>query len=469
MTTRLLAPIATWLEERLQIRRLFEATAGHKVPSSTNSWFYVLGSGTLLCFVLQIVTGICLAFVYVPSSDQAWTSLQYLNHQQPLGWFLRAVHNWGSIFMVGIMTLHMVQTFLFGAYKFPRELTWVSGCVLLLCTLGMAFTGQILRFDQDSYWGLGIGAAIMGRVPLVGAGLVRLMLAGPIIAGETLSRFFTLHVFVIPGTILAIVSLHLRLVLTKGVNEYPKPGYLVRKETYETEYEQLVQATGVSFVPHVIGKDLVFTGALMLAIVGCAIAFGPAGPSGPPDPALIHTAPKPDFYFLSVFAVLALLPPYMETFLLLTAPALGVALLVLLPFVSGTGEKSYRRRPVSVLIVITALLTVGVLAYLGTSSPWSPKMEAWSGTPVPLHYIHGRTPLERRGAALVQSKQCRNCHALDGAGGLRGPALDGVASRLSRDQLIRQVIQGGGNMPAYGKNLTPAEVTALVAFMGTLK
>jgi len=333
----------------------------------------------------------------------------------------------------------------------------------------MAFTGQILRFDQDSYWGLGIGAAIMGRVPLVGAGLVRLMLAGPIIAGETLSRFFTLHVFVIPGTILAIVSLHLRLVLTKGVNEYPKPGYLVRKETYETEYEQLVQATGVSFVPHVIGKDLVFTGALMLAIVGCAIAFGPAGPSGPPDPALIHTAPKPDFYFLSVFAVLALLPPYMETFLLLTAPVVGVALLVLLPFVSGTGEKSYRRRPVSVLIVITALLTVGVLAYLGTSSPWSPKMEAWSGTPVPLHYIHGRTPLERRGAALVQSKQCRNCHALDGAGGLRGPALDGVASRLSRDQLIRQVIQGGGNMPAYGKNLTPAEVNALVAFLQTLR
>src|SRR5262249_42408286 len=143
--------------------------------------------------------------------------------------------------------------------------------------------------------------------------------------------------------------------------------------------------------------------------------------------------------------------------------------LVLLPFISGIGEKSYRRRPASVLLVITALLTVGVLAYLGTYSPWSPKMEAWSGTPIPLHDIHGRTPLERRGAALVQSKQCRNCHALDGDGGLRGPALDGVASRLSRDQLIRQVIQGGGNMPAYGKNLTPAEVTALVAFMGTLK
>jgi ubiquinol-cytochrome c reductase cytochrome b subunit len=167
--------------------------------------------------------------------------------------------------------------------------------------------------------------------------------------------------------------------------------------------------------------------------------------------------------------VLALLPPYMETFLLLTAPLAGIALIVLLPFFSGTGEKSYRRRPFSVLIVVTALLTVSVLGYLGTYSPWSPKMEAWSATPVPFRYVQGRTPLERRGAALVQSKQCRNCHALDRAGGLRGPALDGVATRLSRDQLIRQVIQGGGNMPAYGKNLTPAEVTALVAFMGTLK
>ncbi|HJZ72046.1 MAG TPA: cytochrome b N-terminal domain-containing protein [Vicinamibacterales bacterium] len=463
------AALALWLEERLQVRRLYEATAGHKVPASTNSWFYVLGSGTLLCFVIQVVTGICLAFVYVPSTDQAWTSLQYLNHQQALGWLLRAIHNWGSTFMVAIMTLHMVQTFLFGAFKFPRELTWISGCVLLLCTLGMAFTGQVLRFDQDAYWGLGIGASIMGRVPMIGAQLVQLLLAGPIIAGETLSRFFTLHVFVLPGSILAIVSLHLRLVLTKGINEYPTPGKVVRRETYEAEYEQLLHEKGVPFAPHVIGKDLVFAGALTLAILACAVVFGPAGPSGPPDPALIHTAPKPDFFFLSVYAVLALLPPYMETFLLLTAPLAGIALLMALPFISGVGEKSPRRRPVAVLTVVVAFLTLGSLAWLGTFAPWSPRMEAWSSTPIPTHYLQGRSPLERRGAALMQAKQCRNCHALDGGGGLRGPALDGVAARLTHDQLIRQVIQGGGNMPAYGKNLNPSEVTALVAFMETLR
>ena len=173
----MLTSLALWLEKRLHLVKLFEATAGHKVPPSTNSWFYVFGSGTLLCFILQIVTGICLAFVYVPSGDQAWTSLQYLNHQQFLGWFLRAVHNWASNFMIGVMTLHLVQTFLFGAYKFPRELTWMSGVLLLLLTLGMGFTGQVLRFDQDAYWGLGIGASIMGRVPVMGGFLVNVMLA----------------------------------------------------------------------------------------------------------------------------------------------------------------------------------------------------------------------------------------------------------------------------------------------------
>jgi ubiquinol-cytochrome c reductase cytochrome b subunit len=465
----MLRSIALWLEERLHIVKLFEATAGHKVPSSTNSWFYVFGSGTLLCFVLQIVTGTCLAFVYVPSSNEAWTSLQYLNNEQYLGWFLRAVHNWGSIFMVAIMTMHLVQTFLFGAYKYPRELTWVSGCVLFLCTLGMAFTGQVLRFDQDAYWGLGIGAAIMGRVPFIGGQLVRVMLAGATIGGETLSRFFTLHVFVVPGTIIALLSLHLRLVLTRGINEYPKPGAVVRKETYQAEYEADIKSTGVPFVPHVIGKDLIFSALVIFGIVGCALIFGPQGPSGPPNPTLIHTAPKPDFYFLPVYAILALLPDYMETFLLLVAPVVGVAVLVLLPFYSGTGEKSYRRRPMAVTVVLLALLTVGLLAYLGTFAPWSPKMEAWTSMPVPVDYLKGRTPLEIHGAILIQSKQCRNCHSLGGEGGVRGPALDTVATRLTRDQLIRQVIQGSGNMPAYGKNLRPAEVSALVAFMGTLR
>ena len=465
----MLQTIALWIDDRLKISKLFAATAGHTVPANTGSWFYVFGSGTLLCFILQIVTGVCLAFVYVPSADQAWTSLQHLNNGQYLGWFLRAIHYWGSNFMVGIMTLHMIQVFLFGAYKYPREMTWLSGCFLLFCTLGMAFTGQIMRFDQDAYWGLGIGASITGRVPFMGAQLVDFLLAGPIIGGQTLSRFFTFHVFMIPGLLLAFIALHLRLVLSRGINAFPKAGKPIVKATYDRDYEELLDKDGVPFVPHLIGKDLMFAGIVMVGILLCTVVFGPKGPSGPPDPTLISTMPKPDYYFLPVFAGLALLPAYTETVLLLTLPVVMIGILMALPFVSNQGEQAASRRPFSVLLVIFVMLSLYVLANLGLTSPWSPHMEAWSGTTVPLKYLKGRTPLEIRGALVLQNKDCRNCHSLDHRGGERGPALDGVATRLTPDQMVRQVIQGGGNMPAYGKNLKPAEVTALVAFMSTLR
>jgi ubiquinol-cytochrome c reductase cytochrome b subunit len=464
----MLRKIAVWIDERVHITKLFAATAGHPVPPSASSWFYVFGSGTLVCFILQVVTGICLSFVYSPTASEAYSSLEYLNYQQPLGWLLRALHNWGSNFMLAIMILHMLQVFLFGAFKYPREMTWISGVILLLCTLGMAFTGQVLRFDQDAYWGLGIGASIMGRMPGVGANLVHFVLAGPIIAGETLSRFFTLHVFVIPGAILAVVALHLRLVLAKGINEYPTPGKPVVKETYVKEYEELLHKEGVPFVPKAIGKDLIFSAAVILGILGCALYYGPEGPHGIADPTLIQTVPKPDYFFLWIYAGLALLPDYTETFLLIVLPPVLIGLLIAVPFLSNTGEKSARRRPIAVLVVLSVFLVLATLNYLGTFSPWSPKMTAWSGEATPLKYVKDRSPLELRGAVVVQSKQCRNCHSLGGVGGQRGPALDGVATRLTGDQLVRQVIQGGGNMPAYGKNLSPAEVAAVVAFMKTL-
>ena len=140
----------------------------HPVPSKTASWFYVFGSAALTILLFQVLTGILLALLYVPSAGGAWDSLQMLNHQVAAGWFIRALHGWGSNFMVAIVLIHMVQVFLFGAYKYPRELTWILGVFLLLMTLGMAFTGQVLRFDQDAYWGLGIGASIASRVPVVG-------------------------------------------------------------------------------------------------------------------------------------------------------------------------------------------------------------------------------------------------------------------------------------------------------------
>ena len=228
-----LTRLGRWLDARLQLGEAIASVAEHPVPRSSASWWYVFGSATLVVFVLQVVTGICLATVYTPAADRAWDSLIYLNYSQPLGWYLRALHGCGYNFMVDLMIIHMILVFLFGAYNYPRELNWVAGCVLLLFTLGMAFTGHVLRFDHYAYWGIGIGASMAGRAPIVGSKIVALMLGGPIIAADTLSRFFALHVFVIPAILMGFVGLHLFLVLRLGINDWPMPGRIVSRSTYD--------------------------------------------------------------------------------------------------------------------------------------------------------------------------------------------------------------------------------------------
>jgi len=466
---RRLKRIFDWFDQRLQLAAPVTEAVTHPIPPKTASWFYVFGSAAFVLLILQVVTGCLLALVYVPSAGEAWNSLNVLNHQVALGWFLRGMHGWGSNFMVAVVLVHMMQVFLFGSYKYPRELTWTVGVFLLLMTLGMAFTGQILRFDQDAYWGLGIGASISGRVPVIGAPIVHLLLGGPIIGGSTLSRFFAIHVFIIPGALLAFVGLHVWMVLKLGVNEWPMPGRVVRRSTYLAEYHELTSKEGVPFVPTAVWKDILFSGGVIAAVAICAVVFGPYGPGGAPDPTIIQTAPKPDFFFLWLYAVLSYLPPSLETPFVLIAPVVGIAILFALPFVSGEGEKSWHRRPAAILILVTLVAFWAVLTRLGTHTPWSPVMDAWSGgPPVPARYLHTASPLERQGAIVFQAKQCRNCHSIGGYGGQRGPTLDAVATRLTEDQLIRQVLQGGGNMPAYGKNLSPPEVTALVSFLETL-
>lgn len=465
---RWLEQIAEWFDKRLQLGRPILDVMEHPVPRQTASWFYVFGSAAVTVFLFQIVTGILLALVYVPSASGAWNSLQALNQQIALGWFIRALHGWGSNFMVAIVVIHMLQVFLFGAYKFPRELTWILGVFLLLFTLGMAFSGQVLRFDQDAYWGLGIGASIASRVPVLGPAIVTLLLGGPIIAGATLSRFFALHVFVLPGLLIAFVGLHVLLVLKLGVNEWPMPGRIVRRATYLQDYHDLTRKDGVPFAPYAIWKDIVFSGAVLLSIGACAVLLGPFGPSGQPDPTIIQTAPRPDFFFLWIYAVLSFLPPAAETPVLLIGPVIAIVVLLVLPFIAGEGEKSWKRRPIAVLTILVVAVSLGTLTHLGEHTPWSPVMDAWSGMPIPAKYLQARTALERQGALVFQAKQCHNCHSLDGQGGKRGPALDRVALQMTTDQLVRQVIQGGGNMPAYGKNLSPPETTALVSFLETL-
>ena len=467
---RWLRIVGAWMEARLGLRESLLPMLAHPIPKGAAGpmgWWYVFGSASITLLTIQIITGIGLALVFVPTADKAYDSLLFLNYHQPLGWFLRALHYYAGSGMVVMVIVHMTQVFLHGSYKYPRELTWLLGVFLLLCTLGMFFTGQILRWDPDAYWGLAVGGSMAGRVPVLGPYVVGLMLGGPTIGGAALSRFYALHVFVIPGGLLFFLSVHLWLVIRKGVSAPPVPGKLVDPKTEDAVYHEELK-TGVPFLGDAMMKDVFVSALAVVVVVVMAAVIGPKGPEHPPDPTLGGANPRPEWPFLWLFALLSLSPESAETFIILVFPVILIIALLLVPFVSNRGERAPSRRPVAVLMVIVIFTVLGVLTYQGATAPWSPQMTAWSAAPIPVDMVEGRSPLELQGAAVFQNKNCRNCHALDNKGGQRGPDLTTVGTRLTRDQLINQVSNGtpgGGNMPAYGKQINAHEMKALAEFL----
>ncbi|MBI1916637.1 MAG: cytochrome b N-terminal domain-containing protein [Planctomycetes bacterium] len=472
---RLLQNVGNWFESRLGLRAAFAPVAAHPVPkeiAGPMGWWYVFGSASVTLLVIQILSGIGLAMVYVPSADQAYQSLLFLDYQQPLGWFLRALHYYAGSGMVVMVIAHMTQVFLHGAYKYPRELTWTLGVVLFLLTLGMFFSGQILRWDPDAYWGLAVAGSMAGRVPLLGPWIVELLLGGPIIGGGALSRFFALHVFIIPALLLIVLALHLWLVVKLGVSSPPVPGRTVDPKTYDAEYHKEMETTGVPFSAEPMLKDVLASAVAVTLVVLLSAILGPKGPELPPDPTLSGANPRPEWPFLWLFGLLSLSPPEAETFIILVFPVILIGVLFLVPFVSNRGERAPSRRPLGVLVVVVIYAALAALTYQGITAPWSPNMTAWSGEPIPEKIVRRSTPVELQGALVFQNKNCRNCHALEGTGGQRGPDLTAVGTRLTRDQLIDQVSNGtpgGGNMPAYGKQLSAAEMEALAEFLTSLR
>jgi ubiquinol-cytochrome c reductase cytochrome b subunit len=462
--------VGRWFDARLGLRESLVPLMKHPVPkqlAGTAGWWYIFGSASLTLFIVQIVTGIGLSLVFVPSADRAYQSLLYLNYDHPLGWFMRSLHYYAGTGMIVMVLVHMTQVFLHGAYKYPRELTWVTGALMFLCTLGMFFSGQILRWDPDAYWGLAVGASMAGRVPALGPQVVHLLLGGPVIGGGALSRFFALHVFIIPGALLSLIAVHLWLVVKRGVSVPPVPGQIVDPKTYDAEYEKVLD-DGVPFLGEAMLKDALFSALAVIVVVIVAAVVGPKGPSGPPDPTLSGANPRPEWPFLWLFGLLSLSPAGAETFIMLVFPVLLIVALLIVPFVSNRGERAPTRRPVALLAVVVIYTVLGTLTYQGATAPWSPQMTAWSGDPVPQDLVRGSSPRQLMGSVVFQNKNCRNCHALDGIGGQRGPDLTFVGTRLTRDQLIDQISNGtpgGGNMPAYAAQMKPSEMSVLVDFL----
>jgi quinol-cytochrome oxidoreductase complex cytochrome b subunit len=212
--------MGNWLDERIGWRSVWNTIFLRKIPKV--NWLYALGSATLFLAVLQIVTGILLTIYYVPTPDHAYDSVQFITTQVPAGWFIRGLHHYGASAMVILTVLHMIRVIIYGAYKFPREVTWFTGVGLLLIVVGFGFTGYLLPWDQKAFWATTVGTRIAGVAPGIGESILRIMRGGEDLSAVTLARFFGVHVWVLPTALLLLLGIHLFLVIRNGISDVPK-------------------------------------------------------------------------------------------------------------------------------------------------------------------------------------------------------------------------------------------------------
>jgi quinol-cytochrome oxidoreductase complex cytochrome b subunit len=216
----MLAKINHWLDERTSWRQVWEVIFLRKIPKV--NWFYTLGSATLFVAINQAITGILLTIYYVPTPDHAYDSVQYITTQVPLGWLIRGLHHWGASAMIVLVVLHMLRVILMGAYKYPREVTWFIGVILLLVVIGFGFTGYLLPWDQKAFWATTVGTQIAGTPPIIGPYILRIIRGGTEISAVTLVRFFGTHVWVLPSLLSILIGIHLYLVIRIGISARPK-------------------------------------------------------------------------------------------------------------------------------------------------------------------------------------------------------------------------------------------------------
>jgi ubiquinol-cytochrome c reductase cytochrome b subunit len=455
-----------WIEDRTGLIGLTRKVMRHPVPPNAK-WWYVFGTGTLLAFIIQVITGIVLAAMYVPSPDLAYQSLHFITNEATLGNFVRGLHSWSATAMVVLIGVHLVQVFVFAAYKFPREANWITGVVLLLLTIGMAFTGQILRWDNNGIWSTVVLIKMVGRVPLIGGSIARFIESGDVISAATLSHFFTYHVFLIPALIFLFVGVHLYLVLRNGISEPPVAGRSVDPKTYRTWYHGYLRREGVPFFPDAIWRDALFALFVVVVLLALAIVVGPPALTDPPSLAILNAVPRPDWYFIWLFAVMALLPPGLEFWIVIGGGLVAFLILFMLPVVASHGERSIRSRPWAVVALAIVITMIGATTIQGFIAPWSPRFET---RPLTASQIGATSDSVAIGGRLFFEKGCQYCHTIaPGVGGIRGPDLAYIGDQLATSQLTWRIANGGVNMPSYASTLTREEMDAIVAFLSSRK
>jgi ubiquinol-cytochrome c reductase cytochrome b subunit len=451
--------IAHWFETRTG---LISATASffrEEIPASSG-WHQVFGSVAMFSFLVQVFTGVLLALNFAPASGEAHASMKYILMEVTGGRLIRQLHHWGASLMIVIVVLHMVQVFLWGAYKKPREATWISGAVLLLLTFGYGLTGYLLPWDNRAYWGTVVAVQIAGTAPVLGA-YAQQLLGAPDgqIGAVTFARFYTLHVVLLPLASFALIALHVMLVRRHGVA--PQPG---------DEAKPLKP-----FYPGQVFKDTVaiFIAFVILYVLAIAVRVPLEQMANPVD---TNYVPRPDWYFLFLFQLLKFFEGPLEVFGTVILPTLAILLLIAVPFLDRNPVVPVVKRTVAFAMVLLAgagwaALTYSAAAATPASKPFDVTLvEPWQeATPKQLALsADGAPAFAVEAAALYNKLACGACHRVNGEGGKSGPVLNGLLFRRDREWieghfLDPQKFSPGTPMPPY--RFAPAQMEAMVRWL----
>lgn len=372
-----------WFDERTALRSLLRKGLYEAVPVR-GAWFYTLGSATLVLIILQLVTGIFLTLLYVPSVKEAWESLNYVREHDAFGSIVRGIHLWSAYILLFVLGLHMVRTFFSGSYKRPRELNWVTGVGLFLLVLGMAITGAFLPWDQAAYWTAVVVTNIPAYTPFIGSFIRALWRGGDALGPVTLVRTFGIHVWLLPAILFPLIGAHLALLRKhgefgsyvnyrgayrsrEGVNVRPTPPQRRIEPPYPATPSDDLWAAPLEtedFYPHQTFKDGVVSAGLVILIFVLALVIG-APLEAIADPATTTYTPVPEWFYLPLDQLLVLVPQQLIP-LTLVLPAGGVLLLVALPFIDRDSERNPFERPAVMVPGAFAILFIVILTLLGS-------------------------------------------------------------------------------------------------------